>query len=102
MFVNQDILFHDGTKQFCKYNEQQKTYSIILRANKGTVSSVFVCVNGNELQMTKIKTTEDFEYFEALLDAGEKMYQYYFKCDTNEDCIFYNMFGIMKQMIGRT
>lgn len=38
--------------------------------------------------MTKIKTTEDFEYFEALLDAGEKMYQYYFKCDTNEDCIF--------------
>ena len=41
MFVNQDILFHDGTKQFCKYNEQQKTYSIILRANKGTVSSVF-------------------------------------------------------------
>ena len=99
MFVNQDILFHDGTKQFCKYNEQQKTYSIILRANKGTVSSVFVCVNGNELQMTKIKTTEDFEYFEALLDAGEKMYQYYFKCDTNEDCIFYNMFGIMKQAV---
>ncbi len=99
MFVNQDILFHDGTKQFCKYNEQQKTYSIILRANKGTVSSVFVCVNGNELQMTKIKTTEDFEYFEALLDAGEKMYQYYFKCDTNGDCIFYNMFGIMKQAV---
>ena len=28
--------------------------------------------------MTKIKTKEDFEYFEALLDAGEKMYQYYF------------------------
>ena len=54
MFVNQDILFHDGTKQFCKYNEQQKTYSIILRANKGTVSSVFVCVNGNELQLSLI------------------------------------------------
>ena len=67
----------------------KKAYSIILRANKGTVSSVFVCVNGNELQMTKIKTTEDFEYFEALLDAGEKMYQYYFKMRYKSKAVFF-------------
>lgn len=34
MFVNQDILFHDGTKQFCKYNEQQKHIASFLEQIK--------------------------------------------------------------------
>jgi alpha-glucosidase len=94
MIVNKDILFHDGTDNFCKFNKTDNTYNIILRAKKGTVMSAFLCVNGLELPMTVSSDDYWFHYYEATLDGSEKIYRYYFKVNTAEGVRYYNMFEI--------
>ena len=69
MFVNQDILFHDGTKQFCKYNEQQKTYSIILRANKGRVDAAMQQPAGSRTRRLPFTPFYRSEYSSQLCDV---------------------------------
>lgn len=91
--INQDILFHDGTRQFCYYDNEQKTYKIILRAKKGTITGAFICVNGEERMMRYFRKDAYFEYYETSLDFSEKRYSYYFKAITAEGEVYYNMFG---------
>lgn len=92
--INQDILFHDGTSQFCCYNCEEKTYKIILRAKKGTITGAFICVNEEEKMMELQEEDTYFEYYETVLDTSGKMYSYFFKVLTENGEIYYNMFGI--------
>lgn len=96
--INQDILFHDGTSQFCCLNSRQQSYNIILRANKGTIASAFLCVKGEEKRMKRQKEDTYFEYYEAVLETSDTMYSYYFKAVTLDGVIYYNMFGIHQEI----
>lgn len=96
--INNDILFHDGTSQFCCYDNVQKTYNLILRAKKGTITGAFVCVNGKEQGMEFEKSDTMFEYYKVALKEDEKLYSYYFRAITKEGNIYYNMFGIGKDV----
>ena len=96
--IHQDLLFHDGTRQFCRYKREEKTYEIILRAKKGTITGAFVCVNGEEKNMQLRETEERFEYYAAVLDDSEKMYSYYFKVFNGQDVIYFNMLGISSEV----
>lgn len=96
--INQDILFHDGTSQFCCYNSNQKSYKIILRAKKGTITGAFICVNEKEKMMKYQGEDTYFEYYEAVLDTSDKMYSYFFKAVTLNGMIYYNMFGIHNEV----
>ena len=88
--INNDILFHDGTSQFCCYDNVQKTYNLILRAKKGTITGAFVCVNGKEQGMEFEKSDTMFEYYKVALKEDEKLYSYYFRAITKEGVIVRN------------
>lgn len=96
--VNQDILFHDTTEQFCYYHKKTKKYKMILRAYKGTVTSAFICVNGEERAMKYQREDSCFVYYEAVLAPSAHMYVYYFKVLTDQGKIYYNMFGISHEV----
>lgn len=96
--INQDILFHDGTSQFCCYNSEQKSYEIILRAKKGTITGAFICVNGEEKMMKNQGEDTYFEYYGTILDDSSKFYSYFFKAITAEEELYYNMFGMSSEV----
>ena len=42
MEQQKEALFHDGSSQFCKYNEKSDTYTFILRTTIGAVNQAFI------------------------------------------------------------
>jgi alpha-glucosidase len=42
MKQQKEALFHDGSSQFCKYNEKSDTYTFILRTTIGAVNQAFM------------------------------------------------------------
>ena len=46
MEQQKEALFHDGSSQFCKYNEKSDTYTFILRTTIGAVSQAFMAIDG--------------------------------------------------------
>lgn len=96
--IHQDLLFHDGTRQFCRYKDKEKTYEIILRAKKGTITGAFVCVNGEEKTMNYQRTEGNFDYYVGILDDSKNRYTYFFKVCTDDGVIYFNMLGISNEV----
>lgn len=48
MKQQKEALFHDGSSQFCKYNEKSDTYTFILRTTIGAVNQAFMAIDGYE------------------------------------------------------
>ena len=94
MYINNDILFHDGTEYFCKCNETDGVYKIILSADKGTINSAFVCVNENLIPMSLEMQESNFSYYSATIPFDKDVIRYYFKATTNNGDIYYNMLGV--------
>ena len=44
MKQQKEALFHDGSSQFCKYNEKSDTYTFILRTTIGVVNQAFMAI----------------------------------------------------------
>ena len=94
MYINNDILFHDGTEYFCKCNETDGVYKIILRADKGTINGAFVCVDKSEIPMSPEREDGNFSYYTANVPFEKDIIRYYFKATTKNGDIYYNMLGI--------
>ena len=94
MYINNDILFHDGTEYFCKCNETDGVYKIILRADKGTINGAFVCVDKSEIPMWPEREDGNFSYYTANVTFEKDIIRYYFKATTKNGDIYYNMLGI--------
>ena len=50
MKQQKEALFHDGSSQFCKYNEKSDTYTFILRTTIGAVNQAFMAIDGYEMK----------------------------------------------------
>ncbi|MFQ9516692.1 MAG: glycoside hydrolase family 13 protein [Eubacterium sp.] len=88
-----DALFHDGTSQFCKFNEDSKTYTFILRTAAGTVTQAYICIDDTEIEMRCTRTEGSFDYYEINMALGSEMIRYHFRITDGHTQIYYNMFG---------
>mgnify|MGYP000122765227 CR=1 FL=1 len=59
MKQQKEALFHDGSSQFCKYNEKSDTYTFILRTTIGAVNQAFMAIDGYEMKMSHVDTKAD-------------------------------------------
>lgn len=93
MNKQKDALFHDGTKQFCRFNEDSKTYTFVLRVAAGTITQVYICIDGTELEMQCARSEGSFEYYEVNVALKPKMIRYHFRITDGSRQIYYNMHG---------
>ena len=92
MKQQKEALFHDGSSQFCKYNEKSDTYTFILRTTIGAVNQAFMAIDGYEMKMSHMDTKGRFDYYAINLALGTKMIKYHFR--TVGQCqLYYNVFG---------
>ena len=92
MKQQKEALFHDGSSQFCKYNEKSDTYTFILRTTIGAVNQAFMAIDGYEMRMSHMDTKGRYDYYAINLALGTKMIKYHFR--TVGQCqLYYNVFG---------
>lgn len=92
MKQQKEALFHDGSSQFCKYNEKSDTYTFILRTTIGAANQAFMAIDGYEMRMSHMDTKGRFDYYAINLALGTKMIKYHFR--TVGQCqLYYNVFG---------
>lgn len=89
-----DTLFHDGTGQFCKFNEDSGIYTFILRAVVGSVTQAYICIDGTEIEMQCKRSEGNFDYYEASVALGKEMVRYHFRTTDGHTQSYYNMYGI--------
>lgn len=94
MNKQKEALFHDGTRQFCRFDEKLKTYTFILRTAKETVKEAFICIDKAEMQMNYADSQGEFDYYQITLNPGEKMICYHFRVSDGKTRLYYNMFGV--------
>lgn len=88
-----EALFHDGTSQFCKYDEKNGTYTFVLRTASGEVNEAFLCIDNTEIEMHCEKHEGSFDYFSVSIALLEKVIKYHFKVINSHNRIFYDMSG---------
>lgn len=94
MNKQKEALFHDGTRQFCRFDENLKEYTFILRTGKDTVYEAFICINGEEMQMKHVYSKDNFDYYKYNWNPGNEMVRYHFKVHIGNSHIYYNMWGV--------
>ena len=92
MKQQKEALFHDGSSQFCKYNEKSDTYTFILRTTIGAVNQAFMAIDGHEMKMSHVDTKGRFDYYAINLALGTKMIKYHFRT-VGQYRLYYNVFG---------
>ena len=92
MKQQKEALFHDGSSQFCKYNEKSDTYTFILRTTIGAVNQAFMAIDGYEMRMSHMDTKGRFDYYAINLALGTKMIKYHFRT-VGQYQLYYNVFG---------
>ena len=92
MKQQKEALFHDGSSQFCKYNEKSDTYTFILRTTIGAVNQAFMAIDGYEMKMSHVDTKGRFDYYAINLALGTKMIKYHFRT-VGQYRLYYNVFG---------
>ena len=92
MKQQKEALFHDGSSQFCKYNEKSATYTFILRTTIGAVNQAFMAIDGYEMKMSHVDTKGRFDYYAINLALGTKMIKYHFRT-VGQYRLYYNVFG---------
>lgn len=92
MKQQKEALFHDGSSQFCKYNEKSDTYTFILRTTIGAVNQAFMAIDGYEMKMSHVDTKGRFDYYAINLAIGTKMIKYHFRT-VGQYRLYYNVFG---------
>lgn len=92
MEQQKEALFHDGSSQFCKYNEKSDTYTFILRTTIGAVNQAFMAIDGYEMRMSHMDTKGRFDYYAIDLALGTKMIKYHFRT-VGQYRLYYNVFG---------
>lgn len=93
-----DSLFHDGTEQFCRFDETSKTCTFILRTAAKALIRAYIYVNGKEVEMLFRKTEGRFDYYEVTIATGDEMLRYHFRIVGDEGEIYYNMLGISDKL----
>lgn len=96
MNKQREALFHDGTRQFCRYDENLKEYTFVLRTGKGTISEAFICIDGNETKMKYAFSEDNFDYYEIAFKLGSEIIKYYFRVSDGKTQLYYNMFGVVE------
>lgn len=92
MKQQKEALFHDGSSQFCKYNEKSDTYTFILRTTIGAVNQAFMAIDSYEMKMSHVDTKGRFDYYAINLALGTKMIKYHFRT-VGQYRLYYNVFG---------
>lgn len=64
MKQQKEALFHDGSSQFCKYNEKSDTIHLFSDYNRG-VNQAFMAIDGYEMKMSHV-VQRQFDYMQLI------------------------------------
>lgn len=99
MDKQKELLFHDGTDGFLKYNNKTKEYTFILRT-AGNISSAFMCTGEREYEMLT-NDREDIQYYQVTILPPDHIMYYHFKIiENNERILFYDALGTTEEHTG--
>lgn len=111
-----EILFHDGTNEFCSYNQQTGEYTFVLRT-AGNLEFVFLIVDGEEHKMLPVEPEEselkqqeeleadekeEIQYFSATLPLkdGEKIHYHFRLVEASGRVLYFDSIGASEQHSG--
>ena len=70
-----ELLFHDGTSGFCRYDEETRKYTFVLRT-AGNLESVFLVSGEKEYPMDAIAPEEEVVIADGDEESKEEHIQY--------------------------
>ncbi len=75
------VLFSDGTADYREPPEPKEGEEVTIRfrTKKDNVDAVFLCGNGQEYQMKKEETCEEFDYYAYTVVMTDQPFDYYFQ-----------------------
>ncbi|MCR5736864.1 MAG: glycoside hydrolase family 13 protein [Eubacterium sp.] len=106
-----ELLFHDGTDEFCGYNQKSGEYSFVLRT-AGNLEHVFLIINGEKHEMLPVVSEEEtltaqedtdekevIEFYRVAipLKAGEKVLYHFMLSEKSGRILYYNSMGVSEQ-----
>ena len=93
--INRDALFSSETEDYRMPMEPDADDDVLLRMRtaKGNVDHVYYVEDKAEVEMTKAKSDELFDYYEYEITVGTDQVLYHFKVVSEQDVCLYNRLG---------
>ena len=94
--MNRDALFCDGTQDYVIPAEPEKNDRIRLRFRTAhnDVEEVCLLVGDRSYTMWKIRSGNEFDYYEIEWQLGEEPFYYSFEIKSGEQIWFFNRYGV--------
>ena len=94
------VLFSDGTADYREPPEPKEGEEVTIRfrTKKDNVDAVFLCGNGQEYQMKKIETCEEFDYYAYTVVMTDQPFDYYFQVADGMLTLYYDNYGPTKEL----
>ena len=98
--LNTCALFADESCNYVTPQEPEAGDSVSFRFRTGrdNADRVFLCVEGQRLEMDIIKSTGRFDYYETEYVIGKKTFSWYFEIQAGDRCFYYNKKGPGRQI----
>ena len=93
--LRKESFFSDGTDQYLSPSEPNAgdEVKIRFRTAQANADCVYLCIGGERINMTLMKRTEMFDYYEAVYRLGEQAVQYYFEIINKFEYCYYSKLG---------
>ncbi len=98
--LNRRALFSDTTKYYVTPAEP-KSYDLVtirFRTARNNVDRVFFIHKGQRYLMNKMKTTEDFDFYEHELQLENEKVSYYFEIQVGRITVYYDARGLVHEV----
>lgn len=93
--LNKRLLYSDCTEWYVSPAEPDADSDVTIRFRAGVadVDEVLFCDYSNEIPMTLVETTHDFDFYEITVHVTDQKLRYYFKIKSGYEICYYNRFG---------
>lgn len=97
--LRKNALFSDGTADYREPVEANAgdTVTIRFRTARDNVDIVWLCAGNKRYKMKKVKSDEEFDFYETAVILGEEPFWYYFKVATGLLHVYYDRLGVAKE-----
>ncbi len=98
--LKKEALFSDGTADYRYPTEPEagETVTIRFRTERDNVDIVWLCSGKDSWQMKKTESCGEFDYYSVEIELGEEPFYYYFKAVTGLLQVFFDRYGVSKEM----
>ncbi len=93
-------LFSDGTADYRQPVEPGKNEAVTLRFRtaRDNVDIVWLCHNGEKVQMDKTESEGEFDYYSVSVRLEEEPYYYFFEVSTGMLSCYYDRYGVTRDI----